>query len=135
MKQTTVASLQFAKTWTNKSGGTMFQFEIEFHDGEFGECNSTSEQPPYKVGDTVWYEMKGTSPQGTKRFKVSKNAPQQGGGFNYTSSKGDAVGCQWAINAARETLIGRGEDITIEALEMWAKELVKLRDILVSQTS
>jgi len=35
----------------------MYTFEITFNDGTVGEANSKSQEPPYKVGDEVWYEV------------------------------------------------------------------------------
>lgn len=132
MKETTVSNIQFNHEWTSSRGTAMFTFDIEFGDGEFGQVNSTGNPPPYKIGDTVWVQQQGTTPKGDKKFRVQKNNPtqQSGGGFVYNKSKADVVGLQWAINAARETLVSRGEDVTVEALEMWARELIKLRGIL-----
>lgn len=134
MKQTTCDQLTANGTWINRSGGTMYQFEIVLGDGSAGEVNSVSEKPPYAVGDTVYYEENGASPQGTPKFKVSKNPPAHTFAYNGPASKGDTVGTQWAINCARETLVSRGEDVTVESLEVWAKELIQLRDLIVANT-
>lgn len=135
MKQANIQGLQFAKTWQNREGKTMFQFEIELDDGVYGECNSISENPPYKVGETIYYEINGQSPQGVNRMKIHKNPSQPRGGSYSYNKKGDPVGTQWAINAARECLLARGEDVSIQNLQLWANMLIKMRDEIVENSA
>ena len=35
----------------------MYKFEVAFNDGTVGEANSKSQEPPYKVGDEVYYDQ------------------------------------------------------------------------------
>lgn len=127
MKSSTIAALTGNGTWNNRDGKLMYAFIVELHDGTHGECNSVSETPPYGVGDTVFYEQTGTSPKGTPKLKISKNAPRESGA-SYSYKKVDVVGIQWALNAARETLVSRGEEVTLQNLDAWAQRLIELRD-------
>jgi len=133
MKQANIQSLQFAKTWQNREGKTMYQFEIELDDGVYGECNSISEKPPYQVGDTIYYEINGQSPRGANRMKIHKNPSKpQGASYSY-NKKGDPVGTQWALNAARECLLARAEEVTLPNLEAWAESLLSLRNQIMKK--
>ena len=67
-------------------------------------------------------------------MKIHKNPSQPRGGYSY-NKKGDPVGTQWAINAARECLLSRGEDVSIENLKLWANMLIKMRDEIVENSA
>jgi hypothetical protein len=56
----------------------MYTFEIAFADGTVGEANSKTPEPPYKVGDEVYYEVQRENQYG-KKLKISKNPPIPGG--------------------------------------------------------
>ena len=77
MVQAQIESIQGKGDWQGKFG-TMYTFEIAFADGTVGEANSKSAEPPYKVGDEVYYEVQRENQYG-KKLKVSKNPPQPGG--------------------------------------------------------
>jgi len=77
MTQAQIESIQGKGDWQGKFG-TMYTFEIAFADGTVGEANSKSAEPPYKVGDEVYYEVQRENQYG-KKLKVSKNPPQPGG--------------------------------------------------------
>ena len=77
MTQAQIESIQGKGDWQGKFG-TMYTFEIAFADGTVGEANSKTAEPPYKVGDEVWYEVQRENQYG-KKLKVSKNPPQPGG--------------------------------------------------------
>ena len=132
MKQSTIASLTGNGTWNTRDGKLMYSFIIELHDGAHGECNSVSETPPYKVGDSVYYSETGTTPKGTPKLKVSKNPPRNSAP-SYSYKKADVVGIQWALNAARETLVSRGEEVTLSNLDLWSQKLIELRDEIANK--
>jgi len=77
MVQAQIESIQGKGDWQGKFG-TMYTFEIAFADGTVGEANSKTAEPPYKVGDEVYYEVQRENQYG-KKLKVSKNPPQPGG--------------------------------------------------------
>jgi hypothetical protein len=77
MTQAQIESIQGKGDWQGKFG-TMYTFEIAFADGTVGEANSKTAEPPYKVGDEVYYEVQRENQYG-KKLKVSKNPPQPGG--------------------------------------------------------
>lgn len=45
-----------------------------------GLVNTKTQEPPYKLGDKVWWQENGHTKRGDKKLKISKNPPQQGGG-------------------------------------------------------
>lgn len=73
MVQAQIDSIQGKGDWQGKYG-TMYTFEVSFNDGTVGEANSKTAEPPYKVGDEVWYEVKGENQYG-KKLKISKSGP------------------------------------------------------------
>ena len=77
MTQAQIESIQGKGTWDGQYG-TMYTFEVAFNDGTVGEANCKTEEPPYKVGDEVWYEVKSNNERWGKKLKITKN-PQQGG--------------------------------------------------------
>ena len=50
----------------------MYQFEVAFNDGTVGEANSKSQEPPYKVGDEVYYEVKSDNERWGKKAQDLK---------------------------------------------------------------
>jgi len=77
MVQAQIESIQGKGDWQGKFG-TMYTFEIAFVDGTVGEANSKTAEPPYKVGDEVYYEVQRENQFG-KKLKISKNPPIPGG--------------------------------------------------------
>ena len=57
MVQAQIESIQGKGDWKGQHGDDV-QFEVAFNDGTVGEANSKSQEPPYKVGDEVYYEVK-----------------------------------------------------------------------------
>lgn len=56
--------------------GTMYPWIVTFDDQMSGEANTKSQQPAYRVGDVVGYEQTGSSPRGTPKLKIDRNAAQ-----------------------------------------------------------
>jgi len=77
MVQAQIESIQGKGDWQGKFG-TMYTFEVSFADGTVGEANSKTPEPPYKVGDEVYYEVQRENQYG-KKLKISKNPPIPGG--------------------------------------------------------
>jgi len=78
MVQAQIESIQGKGDWKG-AHGVMYQFEVAFNDGTVGEANSKSQEPPYKVGDEVYYEVKSDNERWGKKLKISKNPPPPGG--------------------------------------------------------
>jgi hypothetical protein len=87
MVQAQIESIQGKGDWKGRHG-TMYTFEVGFNDGTIGEANSKSQEPPYKVGDEVYYEIKSDDQYG-KKLKVSKNPPPPGGFQQFQPAKQD----------------------------------------------
>ena len=73
MIKTTIKAIQSNGTWEGKYG-VMYQFEVELEDSTVGEVNAKTETPPYAVGSTVWYEIKGETKYG-KKLKITTSDP------------------------------------------------------------
>lgn len=136
MKQATLSSLQGNGTWNTNQGKLMYAFHVQLSDGVAGECNSISETPPYKVGDNVYYEIKGQSPKGTPRLKVSTSPPFQGTARQQPVNKDETtkrIEASWAINAAISSLgVLKGDkDTYLNRVEAMGRELLLRRDSIV----
>ena len=135
MIQATLSSLQGNGTWTTNQGKLMYAFHVQLSDGVAGECNSISETPPYAIGDNVWYEIKGQSPKGTPRLKVSTSPPFQGTAKQPVNKDETTkrIEASWAINVAVSSLgILKGDrDIYLDTVEAMARELLLRRDSIV----
>lgn len=66
------------KPWESQYG-LMYPFYVVLEDGGAGTANSKTEQPAYKVGDTVGYEVTGHTPKGAPKLKITRN-PKPGEG-------------------------------------------------------
>jgi hypothetical protein len=64
----------------------MYTFEIALNDGTVGEANSKTEEPPYSVGDEVYYEVLSNNERWGKKLKISKNPPPPGGFQQFQAS-------------------------------------------------
>ena len=134
MIQATLSSLQGNGTWTTNQGKLMYAFHVQLSDGVAGECNSISETPPYAIGDKVYYEIKGQSPKGTPKLKISTSPPFQGGGHSVNKDETTKrIEASWAINAAISSLgILKGDrDTYLDGVEAMARELLLRRDSIV----
>ena len=78
MVQAQIESIQGKGDWQGKFG-KMYTFEIALNDGTVGEANSKTEEPPYSVGDEVYYEVLSNNERWGKKLKISKNPPPPGG--------------------------------------------------------
>ena len=103
MIKTTIKTIQANGTWEGKFG-VMYQFEVELEDSTVGEVNAKTETPPYTVGSTVWYEIKGENAYG-KKLKITTSDPdQQSGGFKAPAPQGSdtqtRIENSWAVQTA-----------------------------------
>ncbi len=111
MTQAQIESIQGKGDWKGQHG-TMYTFEVSFNDGTTGEANSKTPEPPYKVGDDVYYEVKSDNERWGKKLKISKTAPPPGGFQQFQAAKQDpdkdkkmirgmcfkVAGMSWACN-------------------------------------
>ena len=77
MQKAQIDSIQGKGDWKGQYG-TMYTFEVSFNDGTVGEANCKTAEPPYKVGDEVFYEIKSANERWGKKLKITKNDPSQG---------------------------------------------------------
>lgn len=55
----------------------LYPFLVYFEDNTHGSVNSKSETPPYRVGESVGYEVTGNF-KGVSKLKITRNPQQQG---------------------------------------------------------
>ena len=133
MKNSKITALQSNGTWETKRGDTMYSFEIQFEDEQVGQCNAKTAEPPYAIGDTVFYEVTRSSNFGDT-LKVTKNDPNA---FNGTTSKPAStqknIENSWAIQTAVQ-IIGTCKEQThdeyLEQIGILARILLLERDNL-----
>ena len=99
--------------WSSKYG-TMYSFKVGFEDGVTLEVNSKSEQPPYKVGDEMSYEITNDDPKFGAKGRVfkpdagqfSNNArPAVGDARDMMIMKQTALKCASEFNAQRSVAV------------------------------
>lgn len=133
MVQAQIESIQGNGDWEGKFG-TMYKFEVSFNDGTVGQANSKTEQPPYKVGDEVYYEVVSNNERYGKKLKISKNPPQSFGGRKEDPAIQKRIENSWAIQTAVQILGVKPDKVTLNAyttaLEETAEAMLKLRDTL-----
>ncbi len=132
MAQAQIESIQGKGDWQGKFG-TMYTFEVAFNDGTVGEANCKTENPPYKVGDEVYYEVQRENQYG-KKLKISKNPPQTFGGKKEDPAMQRRIENSWAIQTAVQILGAKPDKVTLKAysvvLQETAEAMLKLRDTL-----
>ena len=132
MKNSKIIALQSNGTWQTKRGDTMYAFEIQFEDEQVGQCNAKTEEPPYEIGDEVWYEVTRTSSFGDT-LKVTKSDPAAFNGSPKPQSTQKNIENSWAIQTAIK-IIGECQEETydeyLERVAILARILLLERDNL-----
>ena len=64
------------------ANGTFYPFQVGFDDQRAGQANSKSNPPPWKVGESVGYEVTGQTPRGADKFKIKRNPEPNDGHYN-----------------------------------------------------
>ena len=99
--------------WTGKYG-TMYSFKVTFEDGVAIEANSKTDQPPYKVGDEMSYEVTNDDPKFGAKGRVFKPeagqfsnnaAPAVNGNRDAIIMKQTALKCASEFNAQRSVAV------------------------------
>lgn len=99
--------------WTGKYG-TMYSFKVTFEDGVTIEANSKTDQPPYRVGDEMSYEITNDDPKFGAKGRVFK--PEAGQYSNNASPAANGnrdaiIMKQTALKCASEFNANRTSDI------------------------
>ena len=136
MIETKIKTIQANGTWEGKYG-TMYQFEVEMEDSTVGEANAKTPTPPYSVGSTVWYDVKGETKYG-KKLKISTSDPnqQQQSQSNFTPQSSDTqtrIENSWAVQTAIQIygpLPATGYDLQtyLNKVNELAPTLLEMRD-------
>tara|TARA_R110001599_G_scaffold97678_2_gene251794 strand:+ start:445 stop:978 length:534 start_codon:yes stop_codon:yes gene_type:complete len=136
MIETKIKTIQANGTWEGKYG-TMYQFEVEMEDSTVGEANAKTPTPPYSVGSTVWYDVKGETKYG-KKLKISTSDPnqQQQSQSNFTPQSSDTqtrIENSWAVQTAIQIygpLPATGYDLQtyLKKVNELAPTLLEMRD-------
>lgn len=88
MKTATIVNCEFVKTWESRNG-TMYTYSIELDNGDSGQINSKTENPPFlQEGQTLNYASQ-TDKYGTKLTRVQLKDP------NTPSSGAYKAGQNW----------------------------------------
>lgn len=135
MKNSKITALQANGTWQTKRGDTMYSFEIQFEDEQTGQCNAKTAEPPYAIGDMVFYEVTRSTNFGDV-LKVTKNDPTAYNGESgapKNSSTQRNIENSWAIQTAVQ-IIGSCKEETydayLEQMGILARILLMERDNL-----
>lgn len=103
MKTSIIKSIEPRGSWEGKYG-VMYTFKVSFEDGQALEVNSKSEQPPYKVGDEMAYQITDDNEKFGAKGKVMKPDQQNysGGGGGGNSNRDEMIMKQTALKCAAE---------------------------------
>lgn len=84
LKSGVIKSIQGKGDWEGKYG-KMYQWDVEFEDGFSGECNTKTDVPWFKVGETVGYEVVSNNERWGPKIKMS-NPVSSWGRYNYRNA-------------------------------------------------
>jgi hypothetical protein len=110
MKVTKVETAQSGGGEFVTENGTLYPSEYTFADGESGVMWHKTQEPKFKAGDEVAYQIKGKGKNGVNKVKIeSAQYANKGGGNNYTpqpknSETQDQIMRQSCLKASVEAL-------------------------------
>ena len=116
------------------NGFNMYKLSVEFENGKSGIAWARKNPPPYKPGDTVEIESKGTDNGGNMKFGVAKPKSSSEGG-NYKKggkSSYDSLGQQIgnALTNATNLVIARKEEPTLDNFLNHMRVLIKVSNVV-----
>ena len=79
-KTSRIKDIQGNGSWTHQQHGLFFSHEYTFQDGVTMTANSKSEEPIFKIGETVEYNVTKESQEHGKSGKIQKPQEQLQGG-------------------------------------------------------
>ena len=105
MKTSKIKNVQSNGTW-EKDGTTFYKFEYEMEDGQIVNAMHKTQEPKFKIGDTVEYTITNTQYNNGKL-----NKPQQAPQANYNDPKKQtSIIAQSCIKAACDAYSGLNKD-------------------------
>lgn len=84
-----IKNIQSSGTFESKHG-MLYKFEYEFEDGVSLMANHKTQQSPFKVGDEVEYEIRGTNDYGSYGAVKAPQNDSNGSNFNSNASARDS---------------------------------------------
>ena len=101
MKTSKITKLTGNGTWQSNHG-LLYKHLIEFENGDSGEVNTKTEEPPYKVGEEVSYKITPSGNQYPDRIKIEQESKGSGSKNNLF---GDKRG--FALSYAKDLAVAR----------------------------
>ncbi len=99
MKKSKIVKIQFTKPW-DSGKGTVYFHDVEFENGDRGQCGLQKELPPdYEIGTEHEYEL---TPNGNYPNKIKFNKPKSSGGGGFSKPVNNAG---FALSYAKDVLI------------------------------
>jgi hypothetical protein len=143
MPQDKIVSIQGNGTW-NSQHGMLYSFEYSLLAGAVVSANHKTPASPFKVGDVVEYEIKGTKKDGRSWGSVRKpqdQAPNSDQTSNSTPSKqgsrdnvGNIIDASWAIGHALTLKpYDLSDAASREKLKLASISLIHLRNSIVER--
>lgn len=136
MKEAKVTTIQNENSsWTSAQGNQMYEYCVTLTESDgtvvTGIASSTNpENPPYAVGDDVYYEAS-TNAYGTK-LRIKKELGQT----NVPRGTGDRqkeIAVQWAIGRATEVLPYEDGSGYYQAVKRFAETLLEMKEEILKQ--
>ena len=120
MKISKIKAIQGNGTFESKFG-LMYKFEYVMEDGTLVNANHKTEQSPFKVGDTVEYEITNAEYNNGKVSKPQDNPTQSNGGFNTS----DSILYQVCLKGSMDYIIQHNLQFTPDNINSLALEIAQ----------
>ena len=124
MKTAKITDCEFVKTWESRNG-TMYTYSLELDNGDSGQINSKTENPPFlQVGETLNY----ASQQDKYGVKLTRIQPQDP---NKPSAGAFKHGQNWQEDPDRQKMIVKQSSLN-RAVEWHIANGGTLKDVIES---
>lgn len=132
-KESKIVNVQGAGTYQPAGSPMLYKFEYEFEDGTVLKANHKTERCPFKVGDTVEYEVRGSNAHGSwgavrKAGSSNYNQGPKGGG-GYDAKTTERIERSWAMDMAVHALGPITRPATPESMNVYMREACRLADV------
>ena len=130
MKTGTVKEVTANGTW-DRPEGTLYKFEYIMEDGSSLTANHKTSSAPFKAGDAVEYEIKGSNSYGAwgRVQKVGGYQPRTGGRAQDPETQA-RIERSWAIGQA-VNILGPVKAVNVDSMKQYMTELCRVADVVL----
>lgn len=129
MKTSKVQEVHFKDIW-ERPEGRLYKFSYIMEDGSSLSANHKTQEAPFKPGDEVEYEIKGTNSYGAWGRVQRVGGYQQRGPAKTDPATQQRIERSWAMGHAVQ-MLGPMKTVSRDGVKAYMREACRLADILL----